>query len=156
MDLYFCCWWSQDEGRILIYTPIWFLPQDTAADRFPPGGLDCVKAAFSHGKCILLEHFGLTLGMNTKGSDSCATVTSSINSTGALEGQEGLKAQPLPLGGDAEPGLPCLQLWPPQKAAWGSPGCLQADGAGCWHLHLPTQGLLPLGQPPLFWLSALL
>lgn len=89
MDLSFCCKWSQDEGRVLIYTPIWFLPQDTAVDRFPPGGLVSVKAAFSHGKYFLPEHFWLTFGTNVKGSDSPATVTPSINSTEALEGQEG-------------------------------------------------------------------
>lgn len=74
-----------------LYIPIWFLPRDTAIDRFPPGGLGSVKAAFSHGKYFLLEHFWLTFGTNMKGSDSHATVTASINSTEALEGQEGAK-----------------------------------------------------------------
>lgn len=89
MDLYFYCEWCQDEGRILIYTPIWFLPWDAAVDRLPPGGLGSVKAAFSCGKYFLPEHFWLTLGTNMEGSDSRAAVTPSINSTEAPEGQEG-------------------------------------------------------------------
>lgn len=65
----------------------------TAVDRSPPGGLDSVKAALSHGKYFLPEHFWLTLGTNTRGSDSRATVTSSTNGTEAAEGQEGLRTQ---------------------------------------------------------------
>lgn len=91
MDLCFCCQWSQDEGRILTNTHLVSTTGYSRIDRFPPGGLDSVKAAFSHGKYFLLEHFWLTFGMNAKGSDSNATVTSSINSTEALKGQEGAK-----------------------------------------------------------------
>lgn len=114
IDLYFHCQWSQDGGRILIYTPIWFLPQVAAADRSPPGGLDSVKAAFSHGKYFLPEHFWLTSGTSMKGSDSGAAVTSSINSTEAVEGQQGAEDTAPGSPGDAEHGQPCLQLWPPQ------------------------------------------
>lgn len=74
--------------------------------------------------------------MNVKGSDSCAMVTPSINSTEALEGQEVLMLS------TGCPGCSSKGL------RWGSPGCLQADGAEQWWLCLPTQGLLPWASRP--------
>lgn len=52
-----------------------------------------------------------------KGSDSGAAVTSSINSTEAVEGQQGAEDTAPASRGDAEHGQPCLQLWPSQISA---------------------------------------
>lgn len=149
MGLYFCCQWSQDEGRFLIHTRLVSTTGYSRVDRFPPGGLDSVKAAFSHGKYFLLEHFWLTFGMNVKGSDSNATVTSSIKSTEALEGWEG-----------AEGAAPTSPWWcwtwaalsavlaTPKTLQWWKPWGLASSVAlgwvvMAWSAHT---GLAPRGQ----------
>lgn len=86
-----------------------------------------------------------------KGSDSSAAFTSSINSTEAVEGQQGAEDTAPASRGDAEHGQLCLQLWPPQISvvvrALGLAG--SSMGLGCWWwLHLPTQDLLPWASRP--------
>lgn len=156
--LYFCCQRSQDEGRVLVHNRLVSTTGYSRVDRFPPGGLDSVKAAFSHGKYFLLEHFWLTFGMNVKGSDSKATVTSSIKSTEALEGWERAK-------GTAPTSPWWCWTWAalfaalatPKTPQWQKPWRLQAawHWAEGWPLSLRTQGSLPVGEPAVLWLSTI-
>lgn len=115
------------------------------ADGFPPGGLVSAKAAFSHGKYFGLERHWLTSGVNVKCSDGNSMVTSSITKhRGHERDGRGIKAQLWPLYTDAECGLPCLHLWPPQKLA-----VVKALGplASSMALGLNSQVSFPVGMP---------